>query len=231
MAEQSAFDKQHIQESSHSEGSGLLEHLNLPPVVVRFVKRNKKSLQIGAVVTGAVVVCLTLYSSYRSNRIQDGSAALAFAMQAAEPDRHKALVGVTTEFSGTPSAYWAGAELAHELMKEGKFKEAAEQYGAVRKNINAADPLFALLSFGLAQANEAAGLFDAAALEYKALQKIDGYAGEGFTGLARIYEAQKKDKEALAVYEEYVSTFTGQNQNDPAKIAIDEKIIRLKAMQ
>jgi predicted negative regulator of RcsB-dependent stress response len=231
MAEQSAFDKQHIQESSHSDGIGLLEHLNLPPVVIRFVKRNKKNLQIGVAVAVVIVVGLTLYSSYRSNRIQKASVALAFAMQAAEPEKHKALVGVTTEFSGTPSAYWAGAELAHGLMKEGKFKEAAEQYGAVRKNINAANPLFALLSYGLAQANEAAGAFDAAVLEYKALQKIDGYTGEGFTGLARIYESQGNLKQALAVCEEYVATFTGQNQNDPAKIAVDEKIARLKAMQ
>jgi predicted negative regulator of RcsB-dependent stress response len=231
MAEQSAFDKQHIQESSHSEGGGLLEHLNLPPVFIRFVKKNKKNLQIGAVVVGVVVMSLILYSSYRSNRIQNASAALAFAMQATGPEKHKALVGVAADFSGTPAAHWANTELAHELMKEGKFKEAAEQYGKVRKNINTSDPLFALLTFGLAQANDAAGLFDAAALDYKALQKIDGYAGEGYTGLARIYEAQKKEKEALAVYEEYVATFTGQNQNDPAKIAVDEKIIRLKAMQ
>ena len=231
MAEQSAFDKQHVQESSHSDGSGLLEHLNLPPVVIRFVNRNKKNLQIGAAVVSVVVIGLISYSSYRSNRIQKASTALAFALQAAVPERHKALVGVAAEFSGTPSAHWAGAELGHELMKEGKFKEAAAQYGAVRKKINAADPLHALLTIGLAQANEAAGVFEDAALEYKALQKIDGYAGEGFSGLARIYESQGKGKEALAVYEEYAATFTGQNQNDPAKIAVDEKIIRLKAMQ
>ncbi len=231
MAEQSAFDKQHVQESSHSDGSGLLEHLNLPPVVIRFVNRNKKNLQIGAAVVSVVVIGLISYSSYRSNRIQKASAALAFAMQAAVPERHKALVGVAAEFPGTPSAHWASAELGHELMKEGKFKEAAAQYGAVRKKINAADPLHALLTIGLAQANEVAGVFEDAALEYKALQKIDGYAGEGFTGLARIYESQGKGKEALAVYEEYAATFTGQNQNDPAKIAVDEKIIRLKAMQ
>lgn len=231
MAGQSAFDKQQIQESSHSEGSGLMEHLNLPPVVIRFVKRNKKNLQIGAAVVAVVVVGLTAYSSYRSNRIQKASAALAVAMQAAEPERHKALAGVAADFSGTPSAHWANAELAHELMKGGKFKEAAEQYGAVRKKISASDPLFALLTYGLAQAHEAAALFDAAAVEYKALQKIGGYEGEGFTGLARMYESQGDLKQALAVYEEYSSTFTGLNQNDPAKLAVDEEITRLKAMQ
>ncbi|MFH2124067.1 MAG: tetratricopeptide repeat protein [Pseudomonadota bacterium] len=231
MAGQSAFDKQQIQESSHSDTSGLLEHLNLPPVFIRFVKRNKKNLQIGTIVVVVVVISLTLYSSYRSNRIQKASTALSVAMQTAEPERHKALVAVTTDFSGTPSAQWAKAELAHELMKAGKFKEAAEQYGAVRKKINASDPLFALLTFGLAQANEAAGIFDAAILEYKALRQIEGYEGEGFTGMARVYEAQKDIKQALAVYEEYLSTFTGQNQNDPAKIAVDEKIARLKALQ
>ncbi|MDD3814355.1 MAG: tetratricopeptide repeat protein [Desulfocapsaceae bacterium] len=230
MAGQSAFDKQRIQESSYSDSSGLLEHLNLPPVVIRFVKKNKKNLQIGTIVVAVVVVSLTLYSSYRSNRIQKASAALSVAMQTSVPERHQALVAVANDYSGTPSAHWAKAELAHELMKDGKFKEAAEQYGAVRKKINASNPLFALLTFGLAQANEAAGAFDAAILEYKALQKIAGYEGEGFTGLARINEAQGNMKEAIAVYEEYLSTFTGQNQNDPAKIAVDEKIARLKAV-
>lgn len=231
MAGQSAFDKQQLQEISHSEGSGLLEHLNLPPVVIRFIKKNKKNLQIGAAVVGLVIISLTLYSSYRSNRIQKASVALVEAMQAKESERHKALVNVTTEFSGTPSAHWASAELTHELMKSGKFKEAAEQYGALRKEISGSDPLFALLTFGLAQADEAAGLLDAAAVEYKALQKIVGYEGEGFTGLARVYESQKNVPQALAVYEEYLATFTGQNQNDPAKLAVDEKITRLKAMQ
>ncbi len=231
MAGQSAFDKQQIQESSHSDGSGLLEHLNLPPAVIRFIKKNKKNLQIGAAVIGVLVISVTAYSSYRSNRIQKASAALAVAMQTAEPERHKGLVGVAADFSGTPSAHWANAELAHELMKEGKFKEAAEQYGTVRKKISDSNPLYALLTFGLAQANEGAALYDAAALEYKALQKIEGYEGQGFTGLARMYESQGKGKQALAVYEEYLATFTGQNQNDPAKIAVDEKVARLKAMQ
>jgi tetratricopeptide (TPR) repeat protein len=101
----------------------------------------------------------------------------------------------------------------------------------VRKNKRDSDPLFALLTFGLAQANEAAGLFDPAILEYKALQKIEGYEGEGFTGLARIYETQGNMKQALAVYEEYLATFSGQNINDPAKVAVDEKVARLKVMQ
>lgn len=231
MAEQSAFDKQQIQQSSHSEGSGLLEHLNLPPVVIRFIKKNKRNLQIGVVAVVVVVVCLTLYSSYRSSRIQKAAAALAVAMQAAEPERHKALIDLAADFSGTPSAHWANAELAHELMKGGKFKEAAEQYEAVRKKTSSSDPLFALLTFALAQANEAAGLVEAAILEYKALQKIEGFEGEGFTGLARIYEFQGDVKKALDIYEEYLLTFTGQSQNDPVKAGIDEKIARLKALQ
>ena len=62
MAGQSAFDKQQIQERSHSEGSGLLEHLNLPPAVIRFIRKNKKNLQIGAAVIGVLVISLTAYS-------------------------------------------------------------------------------------------------------------------------------------------------------------------------
>lgn len=231
MAEQSAFDKQQIQDISQIRGSGLLEHLNLPPAVIRFIRKNKKNLQIGAAVVGVVVVSSIGYSSYRTNRIEKASAALAAAMQAVAPERQKALTGVVSDFSGTPSANWASAELAHELMKENKFKEAAEQYGAVRKKINESNPLFGLLTFGLAQANEAAGVFEAAIVEYKALQKIAGYEGEGFTGLARLLESQGDMKQALAVSEEYLATLTGQEQNDPAKMAVNERIARLKAKQ
>jgi predicted negative regulator of RcsB-dependent stress response len=229
MAGQSAFDKQQLQEISSHGGSGLLEHLNLPPAVIRFVKKHKKNLQNGAIIAGVVVIGLTMYSSYRTNRIEKASAALAVAMQATGAEKQQGLTSVAADFSGTPSALWADAELGHGLIKEGKYKEAAELYGAVRKKTNASDPLFALLTFSLAQANEAGGDLAAAALEYKALQKIAGYEGEGFTGLARIYESQGKGREALAVYEEYLATFAGQDQNNPARAALDEKIARLKA--
>ena len=231
MAGQSAFDKQQVQQSSQTEGSGLLEHLNLPPVVIRFIKRNKKNLQRGIIAVVTVVICLSLYNSYRSSRIQKASAALAVAMQTVEPERHEALLGVAVDFSGTPSARWAKAELAHEQMKAGNFKKAAEQYGAVRKKTRNSDPLFALLTFGLAQANEAAGLFEGAIVEYQALQKIAGYEREGVAGLARIYEFQGEVKQALDVYEGYFATFTGQSPDDPAKAEVEEKIARLKAMQ
>lgn len=231
MAGQSAFDKQQVQQSSQGEGSGLLEHLNLPPVVIRFIKRNKKNLQRGIIAVVTVVVCLSLYSSYRSSRIQKASAALAVAMQAVEPQRHESLLSVTADFSGTPSAHWAMAELAHEQMKAGNFKEAAEQYEAVRKKTKTSDPLFALLTFGLAQANEAAGLFEGAIVEYQALQKIAGYEREGVTGLARIYEFQGEVKQALDVYEGYLATLIAQSPDDPARAEIEEKIARLKAMQ
>ena len=231
MAGQSAFDKQQVQQSSQSEDSGLLEHLNLPPVVIRFIKRNKKNLQRGIIAVVTVVVCLSLYSSYRSSRIQKASAALAVAMQAVEPQRHESLLSVAVDFSGTPSAHWAMAELAHEQMKAGNFKEAADQYGDVRKKTKTTDPLFALLTFGLAQADEAAGTFEGAIVEYQALQKIAGYEREGVTGLARIYEFQGEVKQALDVYEGYLATLIAQIPDDPARAEIEEKIARLKAMQ
>ncbi len=230
MAGQSAFDKQQIPEISHNSGAGLLEHLNLPPVVIRFVKKNQKNLQIGAVVAGVVIIALTIYSSYRANRMEKASAALATAMQAVEADKYKALTAVAADFSGTPPALWAIVEVAHGLMKTGNYKEAVVQYESVRKKISTSDPLFSLLSFALAQANEGAGALDAAKVDYKILQKTEGYQGEGFNGLARIHESQGKHTEALALYEEYLATFTGQNQNDPEKIAVEEKIARLKGL-
>jgi len=123
MAGQSAFDKQQLHEISPHGVSGLLEHLNLPPAVIRYVRKNKRNLQNGAIIAGVVVIGLTMYSSYRTNRIEKASAALAVAMQAAGPEKQKGLTAVAADFSGTPSALWADAELAHALIKEGKYKD------------------------------------------------------------------------------------------------------------
>lgn len=229
MAGQSAFDRQQLQDISPMSGSGLLEQLNFPPVVIRYIRKNKKSLQIATVVAGLIVIFLVLFNSYQANRIQKASAALAAAMQASELEKYKALTAVGADFSGTSAANWAKTELAHGLMKTGNYKEAVTQYEAVKIKISGSDPLFSLLTFALAQANEAAGLIEAAILEYKALQKIEGYQDEGFSGLARIYESQGNGNEALAVYEQYLATFTGQDQNNPARKVVEDHIARLKA--
>lgn len=229
MTGQSAFDKQKLQEIAPHGFSALLEHLNLPPAVVRFVKKNDKKLRNGAILIAVLVIGVTMYSSYRANRIEKASAALAVAMQTTGAERQERLRAVAADFSGTPSALWADAEIAHGLVREGKYREAAGIYQAVRKKISSSDPLFALLSFALAQANEAARDLESAILEYKALQKIGGYEGEGVTGLARIYESQGKGREALAVYEEYLATFPGQEINNPARVALEEKIATMKA--
>jgi predicted negative regulator of RcsB-dependent stress response len=230
MAAQSAFDTQQIQEINPHGSTGLLEHLNLPPVAIRFIRKNKKTLQAVAAGAGVVIIAATIYSSYRVNRMEKASAALATAMQSLEAEKYKALTAVAADFSGTPAAQWAIVEVAHGLMKTGNYKEAVVQYESVRKGTARTNPLFALLSFGLAQAHEGAGDLDAALAEYTTLQKSEGFQGEGYNGMARIYEVQGKHKEALAVYEEYLATFTGQNQNDPEKIAVDEKIARLKSL-
>ena len=115
-------------------------------------------------------------------------------------------------------------------LQKGAFKAAAEKYAEIREKIKATDPLFALVSFGIAQAEEAGKDYDRAFGDYSALSKIEGYQPVGLLGMARIHEIKGEKEKALSVYEQYMATFIGENRNDPEKAFISEKIGRLKAM-
>jgi len=49
--------------------------------------------------------------------------------------------------------------------------------------------------------------------------------------MARVLEAQNDRQKALAVYEEYLGTFLGENSNEQAKLMIQEKINRLRIQE
>ncbi len=229
MTGQSAFDKKGIEDDAYVEPSGILDHLNLPAGFVRFVRENKKALQIGLTVIAVIVVVSSLYSSYRVNRIQNAAASLARALQAEETSRINDLEKVANDFSSTPGAIWAKVELAHKALAAGSHKEAADGYKEVRGELSKSDPLLPLLSYSIAQVEEAAGNNDQAIIEYTSLQKESGYESLAYDGLARIYKIKGDNKQALATYEEYLSSFTGVQQNSPEKIELEEKIARLKA--
>lgn len=228
MADKSAFNIQHIQQEALITERGLLEHLNLPPSAIRYIRKNMKTIQIALGVLAVLVVGMSVYSSYQGVRAEKASAALAAAMQQSGVDKNKALTAVAADFSGTPSARWARIEMAHGLMQEGKFKEAADGYTAVKKQVRSSSPMIGLLTAALAGAYESDGNFEAALSEYKSLQKMAGYEELSFTGLARVHEAQGDKKQALADLEEYLVTL-GAQPHDPRKAGIDEKIARLKA--
>lgn len=231
MAGESAFNKRHVEPSTLSDVEGLLEHLNLPPAAIKYIREHKKTLQIVAGLVLVLVVGLAVYDSYRDKRIEAAASALAVAQQKGPEEKAGALEKVVSDFSGTTSALWAGVELAHLDMQTGKFAEAADKYQKIRNDLDASDPLFALTIFGVAQAREANNDYPEAFAAYQELKEIDGYQTIAYTGMARIQESQGKTDDALKTLTEFLATLTDKPATDPGKQLVEEKIARLKARQ
>jgi len=228
MNEKSAFNPNELEEKLYVEPKGVLDQLNLPAGVVRFIRKNKRILQITGILMVIVVVTGSLYNSYRIKRAEDSASSLSISMEATGANKVKALQQVVTDYSGTASALWASTELGHMAMKDGDYKKAGGYYAEVREQISQSNPMFGLLTFGIAQAEEADKNYTSASASYSSLKEIDGYKDEGFMGMARVFEAQGEQQKALAVYEEYMGSFLGEEKNERLARMIQEKITRLR---
>ncbi len=231
MSEQSSFNLKQASEEAYVEPSGILDQLNLSPAIVSFLRANKRILQVSAVVTVVLVVAISSYKSYRQNKLESAASSLAISMAAEGEAKVTALEHVVSDFSGTPSALWAATELGHMSMKDEAYTKAATQYSQVRDKISDSSPMYGLLTFGAAQAYEAGKEYSKSSTAYSALKDIAGYSDEGYMGMARVLEAQGENNKALAVYEEYLGTFLGENANERITTMIQEKITRLRAQK
>ena len=231
MSEQSAFDPSQIAENAYIEPSGVLDQLNLPPGFVKFIRKNKRILQISGSIIAVVVVAVSLYTSYHTKRIEDSTSSLSISMDGTGESKSKALQQVITDYSGTPAALWANVELGHMAMKEGAYPKAQEHYKTVLGEISKSNPMYGLLTFGVAQAEEADKNYADASATYSNLKEIDGYKDEGFLGMARVLEAQGQNQKALATYEEYLGSFLGEERNERLTRMIQEKITRLRVQK
>ncbi|HID69907.1 MAG TPA: tetratricopeptide repeat protein [Desulfobacterales bacterium] len=231
MSEQSAFNQSQVAQEAYVEPSGVLDQLNLPPGAIRFIRNNKRTLQFIAAIVVTAIVVVSLYSSYRKKRLESAASSLSISMEAEGDAKVTALEHVVSEFSGTPSALWATVELGHIAMKEKDYKKAEANYLLVRDQVSEKNPIYGLLTFGIAQAREAGQSYEEATSAYDELKKIEGYKDEGYLGMARVLEAQGQNKKALAVYEEYLGSFLGEEQNPGATRIIKEKIVRLSVQE
>ena len=230
MAGESPFEKKFVEESSKADLSGVLDQLNLPPAFREYVRVHQKTIKIAAIIVAVIVVAWSLYDGYHTSQLEKSSAALYNGLQVSGDDQVQALKKVTTDYSGTPASTWAEIELAHAAMKKGDYVGAVAGYNAVRARVSQSGSLYPLLTYGIAQALETQKQFSEALIEYQTLKGIDGYLLVGTLGMAGIHEEKGEKQEALAVYEQCLSTFTGVEQNSPDKILIEEKIARLKAL-
>ena len=228
MANEDIFDKEYVDERDKNSLEGLLEQLNLPPSVIKFVKEHKRLVQAGIAGLVIVVVGWSLYSSYRDGKIEKSSEALFSAQESSGQQMLDKLAEVEKEFKGTDAALWSSINTAQEYMNESKMIEAQQKFKEARDDLKASSPLWPLVSVGIAQSSEAAQNFEEAAAEYGKLMELEGYQDIGYLGTARIHELQGNNDKALELYENYLTTL------DPAatlqRVMVEEKIARIKAV-
>lgn len=231
MSEQSAFEKRYVDPKDQSSVEGLLEHFNLPPKFIAFLRNNKKVVQAVIAVVILSIVSFSLYGSYRDNRIESAATALALALKEQGSMKIEALSRVAEDYANTSSGTWARLELAHQALKDKDYDAAAQVYGEVNSATDEDNPLFALTLFGQAQTYEAQGDYEKAYAAFDRLKSVEGYQLTGYTGLARVLETQGEFDKALGIYGQYLTILNADPEKSLQKTYIEEKIARLKARQ
>ena len=205
MANQSAFDPNHIKETAVSETSGLLDELNLPPAFIDFLRKNQRTLWFMVAVIAIVVTAVSLYGSYRTYRENKATAAMDAAMQADSDHQVDLLNKVVQDFTSTPTEHWARIELAQISIKNGKPAEAILQLQKVNKEVEAKNPLKPLVLFKLAGLYEETKNYQAALARYQELTAVSGFEADARYALGRVYAALHKNAEAVTAYQQYLS--------------------------
>ena len=229
MAGESAFNKKLAAETNMDKVEGLLEHFNLPPKTIDFIRVNQRLIQIGIAIIVIAVVFWSLYGAYRERIQEEASTALSTALQKDKTDEVKALRSVADKYAGTSSALWAKIELAHLDMKNGSYADAAKKYAEILPEIKTANPLQPLVLFGLAQALEGDKRYEEATKQYDLLKNIKGYEQIAYSGMGRIEEAQGHIDKAIAIYNDFLLTMGNDPAYSQAQAEIKAKVARLKA--
>lgn len=230
MSKESVFEKKHGEDKLLNEVSGVLDHLNLPPAFVEFIRKNMRVVQIILAVVVALTVFFSLYGSYREKKIDRGAQELANAISLSGPSKTAALEQVMKDHSGDGAAVWAQVALAHEALLNKDFGKAATQYTAISEGAGKNSPIYLLAVYGAAQAEEGAGNFAAALSHYDMLKGQPGYESVGFAGVARIQERNQEYDKALATYELYLGELADLPATYAEKILVEEKIAKIKSI-
>ena len=231
MASESAFNKRLTEETKMDKVEGLLEHFNLPPKAIDFIRANQRMIQIAIAVIIIAVVAWSLYGSYRERITEEASTALSTALQGEQDTQAQALQAVADKYSSTSSALWARVELAHLDMKNGSFADASKKYQAILPDVKTSNPLYPLVLYSLAQSMEGDKRYQEASTQYDLLKDLKGYENIAYLGLGRLEEAQGNTDKAISIYNNFILYMGDDPSFSQAREEINGKIARLKARQ
>ena len=179
---------------------GLLEEMNLPPRLIRFIRDNAKALQVGGIVLVVIVLGWIFWDSYAESQRDESSYSLYQAMQAENQSRIDELNQVVEKYSGTNAALWSRIEQADLAYAKGNYEEALQAFEKINRDVSSGSALKPLVRFSLARSYEKEKEFDKALKMYEQLAVLDGFKIHGLLGKARIHELQEDPEKALAAY-------------------------------
>lgn len=229
MSQSDVFNKKH-EDALAQDKRAILEEMNLPPVLVTFIRKNSTNIKIVIAVLFIGLLAWEGFAKYTSVQREKSSTMLYDAISAEDTAvQAEQLKELADKFSSTGSAVWAQVELGHLALKEEKYQEAAGFYMAALDDLSLSNPLYPLVQFSLAQAYENLADTVKAKQAFKSLVDIPGFASEGHLGLGRIAEGEGDWKQALSQYQEYVDL--PDVGPGPTKDWVEGRISQLKGAQ
>ncbi|MDR0476967.1 MAG: tetratricopeptide repeat protein [Desulfobulbaceae bacterium] len=234
MASPSVFEKKHIDPSQMGKIETLLVHFNLPLPAIETYRAHRGLIHTACIALIVLVVALSLYNSWRSQRIEKSSSALATALSQEKSKLADNLARLMNTYPRTNAALWAEIELARLAMEKKDYTRAASAYTTLLGKVSAGNPLQPLLLNALGQTQEAMGKYDDAIATYEKLQKHKAYQFIACLGLGGQYEAKKDWGKAITVYEGYKAEASQAGAGLAGSEAItmlDEKIAQLRTRQ
>lgn len=227
MTKPSVFDKRYVEKDKMDDVEGLLEHFNLPPKFITFVRHNVRIVQAVIAIIVLAVVAGSLYSSYRDKQITESASALAMALEKNGAEQRTALEGVIANYEGRDAAKWARIEIAHAYMTDKEYSKAADLYLSVLGETGESNALYPVILFGAAEALEGDSQYAESFMKYDGLREFTGYKELAFLGMARTWEARGDIEKAILTYNDFLLNL--EDKNSPSKAYVESKIIRLQA--
>lgn len=225
MSEQSALNRQEVEDSAYARPDGLLEHLNLPPKAIRFIRRKQGAIWAVTIMAVAVVVVVSLYGSYRTYRVNKAASALSSAMAAEEGQRRQLLAAVASEYKRTPAWRWGLIEEAHLAVTQGEVDAAIALFERAEEKTGRKDPLLPLLLHGLAAAKEQKGDLEEALTTLGRLVEIDGFSAPALVAMSRIHERLENPDEAVRLYKVYMAR---QKEDHPGSSTLERDLVQAR---
>ena len=202
--DQSAFNIT-LEEKAATGTPGVLDQLNLPPALITFLQKNRRTIWTVIGVVAVIVTAAALYDSYRDYTLNKAALAYDQAMLLEDASKQKdALQAVVDEYGSTPSVTWARVSLAHLEQNAGNPQGAITQLTALNNELKEQDALKPLVLVNLGGLYEQDNQLDQAEQMYQQLKTTKGFEAMALSSLGRVYETMGQKDKAVEAYQQYM---------------------------